>query len=129
MADNFWEIYIKHAIAEVEAIEIILEEIEKSKECYLVFEKEMPYRNVMKYTNNKSVKYIIFKSRREGYDVRTLIDSCKFKDEIVQATDISISRKLTGINDLIYVDVNGKLCCTKTLESAIQLVKYNEVQY
>lgn len=129
LADNFWEIYIKHAIAEVEAIEIILEEIEKSKECYLVFEKEMPYRKVMKYTNNKSVKYIIFKSRREGYDVRTLIDSCKFKDEIVQATDISISRKLTGINDLIYVDVNGKLCCTKTLESAIQLVKYNEVQY
>ena len=34
--------------------------------------------------------------------------------------------KGTGINDLIYIDIHGKLCCTKTLESAIQIVKYNE---
>lgn len=78
----------------------------------------------MKYNKNENVKYIIFKSRREGYDIRTLIDCCKFKNEITQATDINISRKLTKIDDLIYVDVHGKLCCTKTLENAIKLVKY-----
>lgn len=126
LADEFWEIYIKHAIAEVEAIEIILEKIEKCKENYLIFDVEMPYRKAIKYIKNDKVKYIIFKSRREGFDIRTLIDSCKFNDEIVQATDINIARKLTGINDLIYVDVHGKLCCTKTLKSAIRLVKYNE---
>lgn len=126
LADVFWEVYIKHAIAEVEAIEIILEKIEKCKKCYLIFETEMPYRKAMKYINNENVKYIICKSRREGYDIRTLIESCKFKNEITQATDIDTSRKLTGINDLIYVDVHGKLCCTKTLEGAIKLVKYNE---
>lgn len=126
LADGFWEVYIKHAIAEVEAIEVILEKIEESKESYLIFKAEMPYRKAMKYMKNENVKYIIFKSRREGYDIRTLIDSCKFKDEITQATDINVSRNLTGINDLIYVDVHGKLCCTKTLESAIQIVKYNE---
>lgn len=126
LADGFWEVYIKHAIAEVEAIEIILEKIEKCKECYLIFETEMPYRKAMKYIDNENVKYIIFKSRREGYDIRTVIDSCKFKSEIIHATDINISRKLIKIDDLIYVDVHGKLCCTKTLESAIKLVKYNE---
>ena len=126
LADEFWEVYIKHAIAEVEAIEIILEKIEKCKENYLIFDVEMPYRKAIKYIKNDKVKYIIFKSRREGFDIRTLIDSCKFKDEIVQATDINIARKLTGINDLIYVDVHGKLCCTKTLEGAIRIVKYNE---
>lgn len=126
LADGFWKVYIKHAIAEVEAIEIILEKIEKCKKSYLIFEMEMPYRKAMKYNKNENVKYIIFKSKREGYDIRTLIDCCKFKDEITQATDINISRKLTEIDDLIYVDVHGKLCCTKTLESAIKLVKYND---
>ena len=85
----------------------------------------MPYKKAIKQSNNK-VKYMIFKSRREGYDIRTVTDLCKFKKEIVQAKDINISRKLTGIEDLIYVDVNGKLCCTQTLESGIMLVKYNE---
>ena len=42
MADEFWNIYIKHAIAEVEATEIILEKIKNCKECYLILEKEMP---------------------------------------------------------------------------------------
>ena len=126
LADEFWNIYIKHAIAEVEAIKIILNKIDKSKECYIVFNKEMPYRKAMKFSTNSKVKYIIFKSRREGYDIRTIIDSCQFKHEIVQEKDINISRKLTGIKDLIYVDVHGKLCCTKTLESAIELIKYNE---
>lgn len=129
LADSFWKVYIKHAIAEVEAIEIILKKIEKCKECYLIFDMEMPYRKAMRYTNNDNVKYIIFKSRREGYDIRILIDSCKFKNEITQSTDMNISRKLTGINDLIYVDVHGKLCCTKTLKSAIQIIKYNEGEY
>ncbi len=126
LADEFWEIYIKHAIAEVEAIEIILEKIDNCKECYLIFDVEMPNRKAIKYINTDKVKYIIFKSRREGFEIRTLIDSCKFKNEIVQATDINIARELTGINDLIYIDVHGKLCCTKTLESAIQIIKYNE---
>lgn len=126
LADEFWEIYIKHAIAEVEAIEIILEKINKSEKCYLVFDVEMPYRKAINYINNSNVKYIIFKSRREGFEIRALIDSCKFKEDISQAIDINIAKKITGINDLIYVDINGKLCCTKTLESAIKVIKYNE---
>lgn len=126
LADEFWEIYIKHAIAEVEAIEIILERIDNCKKCYVVFDVEMPYRKAIKYIKNNKVKYIIFKSRREGYEIRTIIDTCRFKDEMSHAVDINIAKKITGIDDLIYVDINGKLCCTKTLESAIQVIKYNE---
>lgn len=126
LADNFWEIYIKHAIAEVEAIEIILNKIEKSNACYIILDCEMPYKNAMKYTKKDNVKYIIYKSRREGYEIRTIVESCKFKKEITECNDISASKKLTGINDLIYVDVHGKLCCTETLKSAIQIIKYNE---
>ena len=128
LADEFWNIYIKHAIAEVEAIKIILDKIDKSKDCYIIFDKEMPYRKAIKFVPNNKVKYIIFKSRREGYDIRTIINSCEFKKEIVQEKDINISRKLTEVKDLIYVDVHGKLCCTKTLEGAIKLVKYNELE-
>ena len=82
LADEFWNIYIKHAIAEVEAIEIILKSSDKCKECYLVFDVEMPYRKAIKYINNDKIKYMIFKSSREGYDIRAFRDYCKFKDEI-----------------------------------------------
>jgi len=126
LADEFWDIYIKHAIAEVEAIEILLDKINKCTDCYLVLDKEMPYRNAIKLSDNNKLKYMIFKSRREGYDIRIVTDLCWFKNEITQAKDINTARELTGINELIYTDIHGKLCCTKTLESAIQLIKYNE---
>lgn len=126
LADEFWNIYIKHAIAEVEAIDIIMNKISKSKECYIVFDREIPYRKAIKFYNENKVRYLIFKSRREGYEIRTITNECKFKEELVQSTDINASINLTGINELIYVDNHAKLCCTKTLESAIQLVKYNE---
>ena len=58
LADSFWKVYIKHAIAEVEAIEIILKKIEKCKECYLIFDMEMPYRKAMRYTNNDNMLFI-----------------------------------------------------------------------
>ncbi len=126
LADEFWNIYIKHSIAEVEAIDIILNKISKSKECYVVFDNEIPYRKAIKLYNGNKVKYIILKSRREGYEIRTLTDECKFKEELIKSVNINVAINLTGINELIYVDNHAKLCCTKTLESAIQLVKYNE---
>lgn len=125
LADEFWEVYIKHAIAEVEAIELILSESEKCNECYLIFDRELPYRKAVKLIKNNKIKYMIFKSKREGYDIRAIKETCKFKDEIVKANNINILRNLGGIKDLIYADVNGKLCCTKTLDSAIKLIEYN----
>lgn len=124
MADEFWNIYIKHAIAEVEATEIILEKIKNCKECYLILEKEMPYKRAINNSNNK-LKYIIFKSRREGYDVRIVDNRIQFNNEIIEE-DINKIKKLTNVNDLIYVDNRGKLCCTKTLDGAIRLIEYNE---
>lgn len=69
---------------------------------------------------------MIYKSRREGYEIRTVTDTWKFKDEIVLSKDINDSKKITGINKLTYVDYYGRLCYTETLDTAIQLVKYNE---
>ena len=125
MADEFWNVYIKHAIAEVEATEIILEKMKNCKECYLTLEKEMPYKKAVNSYNN-NLKYIIFKSRREGYDVRIVDNKSQFKNEIVKEGDINRIKELTGVNDLIYVDNRGKLCCTESLEGAIKLIKYNE---
>ena len=126
LADEFWNIYIKHAISEVEAIDVILSKINESKECYIIFDTEIPYRKAMKIYKGNKVKYIILKSRREGYEIRTFTDKCQFKNELVKSVDINEARRLTGINELIYVDNHAKLCCTETLESAIQLIKYNE---
>ena len=126
LADGFWEVYIKNAIAEVEGIEIVLDKASSCKDCYLIFDKEMPYKKAFQLSDNKKIKYVIYKSRREGYEIRIVIDACEFKDEIVLSKDINDSKKITGINKLTYVDNHGRLCCTETLDSAIQLVKYNE---
>lgn len=125
MADEFWNVYIKHAIAEVEATEIILEKMKNCKECYLILEKEMTYKKAINSCKN-NLKYIIFKSRREGYDVRIVDNKSQFKNEIVKEGDTNRIKELTGVNDLIYVDNRGKLCCTESLEGAIKLIKYNE---
>ncbi len=127
LADGFWKVYIKNAIAEVNATEIIRKKIEECKECFLILDKEMPYRRAMKLYNDDKIKYIIFKSRREGYEVRAVTEKYKFKDCIVKAENIEKCIELTGIDDLIYVDNHAKLCCTKKLNSAIKLVEYNEL--
>ena len=126
LADEFWNIYLKHAIAEVEAIEIIIKETNESKEDYVVFDKELPYRKAIDLLENKNIKYLIFKSKRECYDIRIIDKKTGFKKEIV-IEDIKQARKRANIKDLLYVDTHGKLCCTKTLESAINLIKYNEI--
>ena len=120
LADEFWKIYIKHAIAEVEAIDIIVNEAENCDKCYLVFDKDLPYRKAVKYLKNDKIKYMVFKSRREGYDVRIIKESCKFKEQIINE-ECKDKRE-----DLIYADANGKLCCTKTIDGAIKLIEYNE---
>ena len=125
LADEFWNIYIKHAIAEVEAIEIIIKKTNETKENYAIFDKELPYRKAINLLKNKNIKYLIFKSKRECYDVRIIKKEMEFKKEIV-ISDINQARRLSKINDLLYVDTHGKLCCTETLDSAINLVKYND---
>lgn len=66
------------------------------------------------------IKYMVFKSRREGYDVRIIKESGKFKEQIIN------EECKDKIEDLIYADANGKLCCTETIEGAIKLIEYNE---
>lgn len=126
LADSFWSIYIKHSISEVEAIDIVLNKIKVNNENYVIFNSEIPYRKAAKLYNGNKVKYIVLKSRRDGYEIRTLTDNFKFKDELVKSDSVDNAISLTGINDLLYVDNHAKLCCTKTLESAIRLIKYNE---
>lgn len=125
LADEFWKIYIKHAIAEVAAIEIILKKTNETKENYAVFDRELPYRKAVDVLENKNIKYLIFKSKRNCYDIRIIDKEMNFKKEMIEK-DILQVRCSTKISDLLYVDVQGKLCCTETLDSAISLIKYND---
>lgn len=125
LADEFWSVYIKHAISEVEGIEIIIKKTNEANKNYAIFDEELPYRKAVDLLENKNIKYLIFKSRRECYDIRIIDKKSEFKKEII-INDIKEARKLLKINDLLYVDPHGKLCCTKTLDSAINLIKYND---
>lgn len=110
LADEFLNIYIKHAIAEVEDIKIIVNKINKCSKIYTVFEREMPYRKAIELSNNKNVKYLIFKSKRECYDVRIIGKEEYFKKEVLE-NDIEKAKIITSVDDLVYVNTHGKLCC------------------
>lgn len=125
LADEFWNLYVKHAVAEIESIELIVRKTNETNENYVVFDKELPYRKAVDLLENKNIKYLIFKSKRECYDIRIIDAKLNFKKEIV-IDDIKQAKKISKIRDLLYIDARGKLCCTKTLDSAINLVKYNE---
>lgn len=127
LADEFWELYIKHALAEVESIKIIIRKTNNTNKDYAIFDKELPYRKAINLIKNKNIKYLIFKSKRECYDVRIIDKELEFKKEIV-TNDIKKARILSNIKDLLYVDTRGKLCCTRTLESAIKLIEYNNIK-
>ena len=125
LADEFWNIYIKHTVAEIEAIEIIIKKTNEANENYTIFDKELPYRKAVHLLENKNIKYLVFKSKRKCYDVRIIDNETEFKKELI-IKDIKQARNISEVRDLLYVDTNGKLCCTKTLDSAINLIRYND---
>lgn len=127
LADEFWILYLNNAISKVKATEILRKKIEKCKDNYLILNKEMPYKRAIKLYNNNKIKYLIFKSRREGYDIRTVTDDTIFKKELVNAQDINESIKISKNPDLIYVDNHSKLCCTKSIKGALKLIEFNEM--
>ena len=70
----------------------------------------MPYRKAIELSNNKNVKYLIFKSKRECYDVRIIGKEEYFKKEVLE-NDIEKAKIITSVDDLVYVNTHGKLCC------------------
>ena len=58
LADGFWKVYIKNAIAEVEGIEVVLDKASNCKDYYLIFDKEMPYKKAFQLSDNKKIKYV-----------------------------------------------------------------------
>ena len=75
---------------------------------FWIFDKDMPYRKALKLIKNLNVKYFIFKSRREGYDIRAIYDNYKFSEKITKCEDINDVKRKTNIFDLIYLDTSGK---------------------
>ncbi len=125
LADEFWILYLKSAISEVNATEFLKGKIENCKEKYLILNEEIPYKRAIKLYN-KNIKYIILKSRREGYDIRTVTENTLFKKELVGASSILEAAKISKNPDLIYVDSHAKFCCTKTIKGAVKLIEFNE---
>lgn len=65
--------------------------------------------------------FLVRESNKMENKIKEFID---LKEIIIN--DINKVRKMLKINDLLYIDTHGKLCCTETLESAINLIKYND---
>ena len=125
LTNEIFELYIKDIIARVEAIDVVKKEIENSENEILILPKYIPYKDALKEKNNKKIKYVIYPSLREGYEIRTVVDEVKFPIEL-RGLPLKKLQETTKIVGFIYCDNNGKLCITKTIEAAKEIIKYIE---
>lgn len=125
LTNEIFELYIKDIIARVEAIEVVKKEIENSENEILILPKYIPYKDALKEQNNKKIKYVIYPSLREGYEIRTVVDEIKFPIELRGLPSKKL-QEITKTVDFIYCDNNGKLCIAKTIEAAKEIIKYIE---
>ena len=128
VGDEFWNIFLNHTFSRVKAFDIVTQILQNTKEYYFILDRDMPYKDAVIKNSNKKVKYVIYPSQREGYEIRCILNRSHFYSKLVEASSLQEAKIISNNNDLIYIDNHGKLCCTSSLESAIQLIKYNELK-
>ncbi len=123
---------ISSVIAKCKAREFVEEAIENSENGILVLKQFMPYQEFVLESSNpkaKDILYAVFKSNRNGYNVRAIpvklgcFDNrkklpsrwCGLRNEALQ--------KVTGVETAIFCHNAGFICVAETMEDAIALAE------
>lgn len=113
---------INSILSEIDA-EIYLSNL-KIKNCeYIVLDKYVPYNDfIKKYDREEKIKFIIYPSKRNGYEVRAVLGRKEFPNEWIKLSEKEFYNKYK-VSGVLYCHSNRKLCITNNLESAIKIVK------
>ena len=89
---------------------------------YIILEKYVPYNDfIIENDNEKRIKFIVYPSKRNGYEVRTVLDRAKFPDEWYNLSKKEFYDKYK-IDGMLYCHSNGKLCIVSNIETAIDII-------
>ena len=89
---------------------------------YIILDKSIPYNDFIKEndTDNK-IKFIICPSKRNGYEVRTVLNRTVFPNEWYGISENEFYKRY-NISGMLYCHPNGKLCITSSIETAVKII-------
>lgn len=123
---------INSVVAKCKARKYVEEAIEKSENGILVLDRFMPYQEfVLESTNTKAknILYAVFKSNRNGYNVRAIPSKLgsfenrkKFPEEWRGLRNGAL-QNVTGVKTATFCHNAGFICVAETMEDALMLAK------
>ena len=113
---------INNILSEIDA-DIYLSSL-KIKNCeYIVLDKYVPYNDfIIKHDSEEKIKFVIYPSKRNGYEVRTVLGRKEFPKEWTNLSEKEFYNEYK-VNGVLYCHSNRKLCITSSVESAIKVVE------
>lgn len=89
---------------------------------YLILDRYIPYEEyLLDYDKENKIKFVIYPSKRNGYEIRTVLDRAIFPEDWRGNSKEEFFNKY-GIDGMMYCHNNGKLCIADNKENAIRIV-------
>lgn len=130
IASAIFDNKIQSIIAKCSAKMLVEEAIEKSQNGILILDKFMPYQEFVLESDNpkaKDILYAVFKSNRNGYNVRAIpkvLGSFENRKKLPDTWAGLRNKELqdvTGVKTATFCHNAGFICVAETLEDALKL--------
>lgn len=114
---------IRNILAIVEANKKLKQLYPKLKEKYIILDRYIPYKDfIIENDKNNIVKFIIYPSKRYGYEVRTILDRELFPLKWHKLNQKQFYEKYK-IDGMMYCHTNGKMLVAEDVKTAIEILK------
>lgn len=121
-ANKIFQNEINIILSKIDAKEYLKQQKINFKNNYIILEKDIPYTDfLLENDKKKNVEFIIYPSKRNGYEIRTLYNKKRFPIEWHKFTQDEFYKKYR-INGMIYCHTNGELCIAENIDTAIKLI-------
>ena len=114
---------IKNILSRIEAKNYLNETIELNNR-YIVLKKYVPYNDfIIENDINRKIEFVIYPSKRNGYEIRTILDRNSFPNEWHNYSKEEFYNRYK-IKGMLYCHTNGKLCIADSVETAIKIIRF-----
>ena len=122
-ANKIFNNELKNIISIAEAKEILKKRYKTINYNFIILEKYIPYQDfILENDKEKKIQFVIYPSKRNGIEVRTVFDRKKFP-VIWHDMNEEEFYKNYGIKGMLYCHSNGKLCIVQNEEIAKSIIR------
>lgn len=95
---------------------------EIKNETYILLKKYVPYNDfILENDSEEKIKFVIYPSKRNGYEIRAVLDRTRFPKEWFDLSEKDFFDKYK-VNGMLYCHSNGKLCIASNIDTAISII-------